>query len=88
MKSMVELLNTQERKALALWYDTESYRALKKLLELERNNIATKLVDIDPTDVVSISRQQGRADALKQMHLTFKKNYQDNVRTEEKNQKG
>lgn len=71
----IDLLTVNERKALALWYDTDSYKALKKLSELERHNIATKLLDVAPDDVVSIARHQGRADTLKQQHLTLKNNY-------------
>lgn len=85
MKTTVELLTTAERRALALWYDTASYKALKKLLKLERENTATKLIDIDPTDSVSIARHQGRADFAKQLHLKMKDNYQVHVRTEESN---
>lgn len=81
-KSTLDLLTLAERTALAHWYDTESYKAFKKLLRLERENTATKLVDIDPTDVVSIARHQGRADNCKKMHLTLKENYQKNVKIE------
>lgn len=75
MKSTVELLTTKERTALALWYDSDSYKAFKRLMELERVNIATKLIDVPADDTVMIARHQGRADACKQLHLTLKDNY-------------
>lgn len=79
-KSTLDFLTSAERTALALWYDTESYKAFKKLLQLERENTATKLVDINPTDVVSIARHQGRADNCKQLYIALKKNYEKNVK--------
>jgi len=75
--STIAELSVGERKALALWYDTVSYKAFKKLMELERVNLATKLVEVLPTDIVTISKHQGRADAYKQLHLVLKKNYKD-----------
>lgn len=35
MKSTVDLLTKKEKEALALWYETPSFMALKKLCELE-----------------------------------------------------
>lgn len=88
MKSTVEQLTTQERTALALWYDTPAYKAFKRLLEFERLNISTKLLLLDPyTDAVHIARHQGRADFAKSIHLEIKNNYKEYVRTEESNQK-
>jgi hypothetical protein len=88
MKSTVEQLTTQERQALALFYDTPAFRALKRLLELERLNTATKLLLLDPnTDSHFISKHQGRAEAFKDLNLLIKDNYKQHIRTEESNQK-
>lgn len=75
MSSTIDQLSEPERTALALWYDTPSFKAYKKLLELERINLATKLVDVSPLDTVTISKHQGRADAYKQINLILAKNY-------------
>lgn len=88
MKSTVEQLTTQERTALALWYDSQTYKALRKLLELERANTATKLLLLNPnTEHHFISKHQGRAEMCKDLHQLLKSNYQEYVRTEESNKK-
>lgn len=88
MKSTVEQLTTQERTALALFYDTPAYRALKRLLELGRLNTATKLLELDPTIHHTIMAQhQGRAMFAKELNQEIKHNYKEYVRTEESNQK-
>ena len=35
MKSTLEQLSANERKALALWYDSDAYKAFKKICRLE-----------------------------------------------------
>lgn len=88
MKSTVEQLTTEERKALALWYDTSTYKIVKKLLEIERLNTATKLLLLNPTtDGHFISKHQGRAEMCKDLHQLVKDNYKTNIRTEESNKK-
>ena len=75
MKSTVDLLSTKERELLARLYESELYAPLKKLLELERNNIASKLLEIPSDDVINISKQQGRAANCKELNLTLKDNF-------------
>ena len=88
MKSTVEQLTTAERTALALYYDTPAYRALKHLLELERVNTATKLLLLNPeTEGHFISKHQGRAEGFKDLNLLIRDNYKEYIRTEESNQK-
>lgn len=84
----IDQLTVDQRELLARFYDTPTYNALKHLLELERFNTATKLVDINPTDIVAVARHQGRADACKKLHLTIKANYKENIKLEKtKNKK-
>lgn len=83
-KGTIDELLQSEREVLANWYDTPSYLALKKLLNLERVNIASKLVDIDPTQIVAVARHQGRADVCKQLHLTLMRNHTAQVAIEKK----
>jgi hypothetical protein len=73
--SVIDGMTPSDREALARLYDTPAYEALKRLLNAERLNTATKLVDIDPTDVVAIARHQGRADNCKRLHQTLRANY-------------
>jgi hypothetical protein len=88
MKSTVEQLTTSERTALALFYDTPAFRALRRLLELERLNTATKLLLLNPSvDGHYISKHQGRAEMCKDLNTLIKENYKINVRTEESNSK-
>lgn len=87
MKSTFDLLSSGERELLANFYGTPTYEALKHLLELERLNSATKMLEVDPNDVVVIARHQGRADNCKQLHLGLKRNYKSQVKAEKK-QKG
>lgn len=75
MRTTIELLTSKERELLAHFYDSETYKAQKKLLEAERVNTATKLLDVSADDVVTIARHQGRADMAKQLHLTLKANF-------------
>lgn len=88
MKTTVEQLTTEERKVLALFYDTQAFRALKRLLELERLNTSTKLLLLNPTtDSHFISKHQGRAEMCKDLNLLIRDNYREQIRTEESNQK-
>lgn len=65
-------LGKKDKEALAYLYELEQYTSLKKFLEIERVNIATKLLLVDPNDVSSVAKFQGAASALKQLHLEIK----------------
>lgn len=84
MKGTIDELSPSEREHLAHWFDTPSYIAFKKLLTAERLNTATKLIEIDPKDIVAVARHQGRADNCKQLHLTLKRNHKLQVALEKK----
>lgn len=77
MKSTFEQLTPKKRELLARLYDSELYPVLKELLELERLNIATKLIDVPANDVITISKHQGRADFAKQLNLGLKRNFKE-----------
>lgn len=83
VKSTVETLTIKQRTDLALGYDSVFYKALKAFIEAERFNIATKLLDVAPDDVTTIARHQGRAIALKELHLELKRNYEAQNREDE-----
>lgn len=65
-------LSKKDKEALAYLYEIDQYNSFKKFLENERVNIATKLLLVDPNDVVSVAKFQGAAAALKQLHLELK----------------
>lgn len=79
-KSSWESLTKQEATLLIQLYDTEAYKALKKLLEAERLNIAklcAELSGMDPGQIVmNLKYLQGQAYALKQIHKIVKEQYQ------------
>jgi hypothetical protein len=75
MKSTFDQLGPKGKALLVDLYEHDSYSALKKLLELERLNIATQLVSVPADDVKNISRLQGRAEMCKQLHLAIKDLY-------------
>jgi hypothetical protein len=66
-------LNSKDRIELATIYEAPTYKSLKKWLDNERLNIATKLIVWAPDDVVNIAKFQGQADALKNLHLELRK---------------
>ena len=70
MKRTVDNLSPKDRAALARWYDSDSYKALAKLLELERLEIAKGLLIEKETNTIVF--HQGQADGLKRLHQTIR----------------
>lgn len=73
MKSTVELLNKKDRELLALFYDTDTYNALKKLCELERLELAKDA--ITQRDITEVRHLAGQAESLKKLFGTIKDIY-------------
>lgn len=65
-------LNSKDKIELATIYESSTYKSLKKWLETERLNIATKLLVWPAEDVKEIARFQGQAEALKNLHQVLK----------------
>lgn len=75
MKGIVEQLSKGEREALVRLYGTDSYQALKKLLEMERINIATKCLEAQ--DFEQVRFLYGQEVALKELNLLLKSLYKE-----------
>ena len=65
-------LTSKDNEDLATLYDLPVYKALKRLMEVERFNIASKLLVWDSKDSTGLAFQQGQAHALKQINLKLK----------------
>jgi len=66
-------LSSKEKEALALLFEMDEYKALKRLMQHERYNIATKLLSIPADQTVVIAHMQGQAHALKELHQMLRK---------------
>lgn len=73
MKSTLEQLSAKEREALAHFYDTDAYKALRKLVDLER--LETAKDHLDQTDILQVRYLSGQASSLKKLVLTLRDNY-------------
>jgi len=74
VKSTLEELTKNERDALARLYETDSYKALVKLIQLERLEIAKD--HLDQSDILMVRYLSGQASGLKKLILTLKDNHQ------------
>lgn len=72
MKRTVDKLTDKQRLALVDLYEADAYKAVKRLLELEREELARKCLTVEPA---KLSYIQGQANALKQIHLVIKDLY-------------
>lgn len=63
MSSVVSRLAPKDRKALALFYETETYTSLKKLISQVRGNAAKKC--LTAFDFLEVKHLQGQEHALK-----------------------
>lgn len=83
VKSTLEQLTKNERDALARLYSTDGYKALVKLIQAERLEIAKD--HLDQSDILMIRYLSGQASGLKKLVLTLRDNYQKS--NKEDNQK-
>lgn len=78
MKSAADKLSLKEKKALALWYDSESYKALKHLIKIERELLAQD--HVGQRDILEVCDLTGQTKSLKklvrQLEVIYKA-YQD-----------
>ena len=73
MKSTVEQLSPNQRQALVSFYETDTYKALKRLIELERLELAKDHVDV--TEIGQIRYLSGQAAGLKKLVKTLRQLY-------------
>lgn len=69
MKSTVEQLSKSERDALALFKDSEADKALRKLIDIERLELAKD--HVDQTDILNVRYLSGGANSLKKLVNTL-----------------
>ena len=70
MKSTIDHLTPKELLALAHFYDTEAYTALRKLIDAERLELAKS--HVEQTDIMQIRHLSGQSTALKKLINTLK----------------
>lgn len=75
MKSTVEQLSPADRKALALWYDSNSYNAFRRLIDIERIELAKDA--IDQIDIKQVRYISGQAASLKRLVGTLRQIYKE-----------
>jgi len=73
MKSTLEQLSAKEREALAHLYGTDMHKALEKLVNAERLEIAKD--HVDQTDILQVRYLSGQASSLKKLLLTLRENH-------------
>lgn len=73
MKSTLEQLSAKEREALAHFYDTDAHKALRKLIDVERLELAKD--HVNQTDILHVRFLSGQSDGLKKLALTLRENY-------------
>lgn len=75
MKTTVELLTSNERAALALFFGTDAYAAFKHLCQLEINGIAKDALGAGNMEAVNFCR--GQAAMAKKLPLIVRDIYQE-----------
>lgn len=76
MKSALDQLSQQDREALALFHDSAAEKALIKLINAERLELAKD--HVDQPDILMIRYLSGGANSLKRLVNTLKENYKQN----------
>ena len=74
MKRTVDLLKPSERQALIDLYEGDGYKALRRLIEIERDELAKKCLFVSSDQ---LSYVQGQAHALKQLHQAVQELYKE-----------
>lgn len=63
MSSIVSRLSPKDKKALALFYETDTYTSLKKLISMVRGNAASRC--LTAVDFLEVKHLQGQEHVLK-----------------------
>lgn len=70
MKSPVDKLSAEERAILANFHSSEEFKVLRKLVDMERLELAKD--HVDQTDILQVRYLSGGANSLKKLILTIK----------------
>lgn len=82
MKTTVQLLSSNERMALALFFGTDAFAALRHLCQLEIDGLAKDALSAQDMDAVRYS--QGQAAMAKKLPLILKEIYNETEKSEKK----
>lgn len=77
--SVISRLTPKDKKALALFYETETYSSLIKLLKLVKANAASKA--LSAVDFSEVKQLQGQKAALDRLEEELKSNYKLNQKS-------
>lgn len=75
MKSTIEQLSNDDRELLALLYDKPDWKVLRKLIDIERLELAKDA--IDQKDIMDVRYYSGQAEGLKRLVETVDQNFKD-----------
>lgn len=73
MKSTIEQLSIKEREVLAGFYDTPAYKALRRLIDIERLELAKD--HVDEIDIMQVRYLSGQAASLAKLVVTIRDNF-------------
>ncbi len=85
IRSSIDQLSPAERLILAQWYDTPSYKALRKLVDIERMELAKD--HVDQIDILQVRYLSGQTSSLRRLIEQLANLYKDHLKNEEKTQK-
>lgn len=73
MKNTLQQLSFKEQEILAQWYNSESYKVVKKLIEIERLELTKDHLEVQ--DILQIRYLSGQAASLKKLLVTIRQHY-------------
>ena len=75
MKSAIDQLSAGERETLARLYDSGDYKVLRKLIDIERIELAKD--HVDERDILQIRYLSGQVASLKKLVGTLRNNFKE-----------
>lgn len=85
--SVIKKLSGKERLALVGFYETDAFKALKKLLDEMRLNVAKNTTDMTTSPDAAygdLRFMQGEAKALKDLYMIIREAYLEEQKNEER----
>jgi hypothetical protein len=74
MKATISLLTKSDKEALALFFETPAYKALVRLIEVERLELAKD--HVNQLDMLYVRFLSGQAEGLKKLIKTLEDNHE------------
>lgn len=79
MSSIVSKLTPKDKKALALFYETETYNSFIKLIKIVKANAASKA--LSAVDFYEVKQLQGQKAALDRLEEELRENYKQDQKS-------